>query len=77
MLSGAWAEQKASAPLPLILFCALGVLLAVTVEACASLKDRARAQTFARRMTLPAAGFSLVVIGVCGYHVATLIGILK
>ena len=77
MLSGAWAEQKASAPLPLILLCTLGVALAIVVEVCASLKSRARAQVFAARMTIPAAALSVLVIAVCGYHVATLIGILK
>jgi hypothetical protein len=77
MLSGAWAEQKASAPLPLILFCTLGVGLAILVELCASLKSRSRARVFAARMTIPSAVLSLLVIAVCGYHVAGLIGLLK
>jgi hypothetical protein len=76
MISGAYAEQKAGAPLPLILFCTLGIGLALLVELCAGMKSRPRAQAFARRMTVPAAALSLAVIAVSGYHVATLIGLI-
>jgi hypothetical protein len=76
MVSGAYAEKKASAPLPLLLLCALSVLLAVAVEICASLSGRAKAQAYAARMMIPTAGLSLVVIAVSGYHIAGLIGLI-
>ena len=77
MASGAYAETKGSPPWPLVLLCMLGVLLAVAVELCASLAGRVRAQAFAARMKAPSVCVGLVVIAVSGYHIATLIGLLR
>ena len=77
MASGAYAETKGSPPWPLVLLCMLGVLLAVAVELCASLAGRVRAQVFAARMKAPSVCVSVVVIAVSGYHIATLIGLLR
>jgi hypothetical protein len=74
---GTYAEEQGDPPLPLALFCVLGLMCAVTFELAESLTGRRRVQELVSRVRWPSVVLTLVVIAVSGYRLAELIGYIQ
>jgi hypothetical protein len=74
---GAYAEEKGEPPLPLALFCFLGLAAAASYEIAASMTGRPRVQELVRRVMWPSVALTVVVIAISGYRVAELIGYIQ
>ena len=77
MASGSYAQTKGQTPLALWALCLVGLGLALLVEFSGSLVGRPRFRWIWEKLKVPSLVLSSVVIAVSGYHVATLIGILR